>query len=932
MTQNHANEPELPSSAPRNPETLSEFVAELAAAPPQELSQAWASLVRPGQRIDRFEILRELGRGGFGIVFEAKDLELGRGVAFKAIRPGYDDQDRRRIRSLQDEAQIVSKLQHANLITLYDWRRSEHGPYLIFELLEGETLANRLHRGPLEPEEAAEVAISVGRALAHAHERGVIHRDLKPSNVFLCKDGQAKVLDFGLARVFGTSGPARGGTPGYMAPEQLEGKDEDFRTDVYAAGVLLDEMLGRQPPRRARALATVASRARSRNPADRFPDAASLVDALARARERIERRRRRPLMMAGAVLVAAVLAWIFIPPRPPHQAGVLVAVADASNETGEAALDFTGSTLAGALEQSPRIRVVPRATFADLVTVASTRKDTVRPECRAARAAAAERLLLLGLRRSGGAYTVTLQAFDEACDPLFSRLETAADTAGVFAAVERLAASVRIEFREPRKAAEEKVVPYTANPEAFRLYVLGEQCSDRPVYGHDCAEPFRKAVRLDPGFAAAHYKIAEWNTFNGNRDEQRDAMRIAHDLAASAPEKVRFWIEALDAFRAGRRDAAIATYEEAWRRWPQDLNAPYQIGDIYRHDDDFRKALPWFERCVEADPEHGWANAHLVEALGATGQLESLRLRAEVWKDSPRPRLLHALSQAYGWLGQVPAAARAAQRGLDAGGELTAVQDLMVATIILGDYAPVEDKLKGMKASGSEVRATGYYAQAALDAYQGRTRAGLKELDALVAAMPEHAHDANYVGLRLDYLMAYGSAGALRTDLDTLRSFAPSDAASFAASLAWLGDVAGAEELAKGIQPGSPRAEIARAVIAVRRGEPGALDRLGGLVVKAPISVWRIAPLFLYADLAEEAGRLEDAAAAHRRLQSLYAARTMWRAWAFPRSLLALARIEAKLGRPAVARPLLDRLLAAFARAEPDHPVLLEARTLRARL
>ena len=922
------------SGDPRNPETLSAFVAELAAAPPQELAHAWASLVRLGQRIDRFEILKELGRGGFGIVFEAKDMELGRGVAFKAIRPGYDDHDRRRVKSLQDEAQIVSKLQHANLITLFDWRRSEHGPYLIFELLEGETLANRLHRGPLAPEEAADVALGVAQALVHAHARGVIHRDLKPSNVFLCKDGPAKVLDFGLARVFGTSGPARGGTPGYMAPEQLEGKEEDFRTDVFAAGVLLGEMLGTKPTRRAQALAAVASKAASRNPAERFVDAPSLLDALRKARRRLAKPAlppwaKRSLGALGAAAIALIGAFIYsdFVNRP-----VVVAVADAVNETGEAALDSSGSTLAAALEQSPRIRVVPRARFLDLVLAARTTRDTLRPECRAARAAGAERALLLGLRRSSRTYAVTLQVLDEACDPTRTWIETAPDPGGVPAAVERLAALARVELRDPRKAAQEKVVPYTENPEAFRLYVLGEQCSDRPFYGHDCAELFRKAVHLDPGFAAAHYKIAEWSTFSGNRDVQREAIRTARELAPGAPEKVRVWIQALDAYLAGRRDDAIATYQEAWKRWPQDLNAPYQIGDIYRHDDDFEKALPWFERCIQADPEHGWANAHLVEALGATGQLEILRLRAEAWKDSPRPRLLHALSQAYGWLGQVPAAVQTAQRAIVQGGEHTAFQDLMVATIVAGRYADVERELPTMAAPGSEVRATGYYAQAALLAYQGRTRAGLQVMDALLAAMPDLSHDANYVGLRLDYLMATGFADALRTDLATLRGFAPSDAASFAASLAWLGDVAGAVDLAKALHPGSPRAEIANAVIAVRKGEAGALDHLHDLAEKTPISVWRVAPLFLYADLAEQAGRLEDAAAAHRRVQSLYTARTMWRAWAYPRSLLALARIEAKLGRPAAARPLLDRLLVAFARAEPDHPVLAEARALRARL
>ena len=209
---------------------------------------AWAKGFQPGQVIDgRWELGEPLGRGGFGIVLRARDLELRRDVAFKALPPGIvlDEGTLR-------EAEVAAQLQHENLVRLYDHGRCESGAYLIFELLAGETLAARLRRGPMAIDDSLQIALDVTRALVHAHSRGVLHRDLKPANVFLTDGGSAKVLDFGLAYYFG-EGPSRSGTPGYMAPEQRRGGSEGPRTDLYAVGALFRTMVsGQSPPPRTK--------------------------------------------------------------------------------------------------------------------------------------------------------------------------------------------------------------------------------------------------------------------------------------------------------------------------------------------------------------------------------------------------------------------------------------------------------------------------------------------------------------------------------------------------------------------------------------------------------------------------------------------------------------------------------------------------------
>ncbi len=236
-----------PSMPAGPPDGLSALLVELVRSEP-EVAGGWERVPLPGAVIGRFELLRELGRGGFGVVFEARDRELGRLVAFKAVRPGTRASAAQRTEWLRREAEATAQLSHENIVALHDAGASEHGPYLVFELLEGETVAQRLERGPLGPREAVRVAIAVARALAYAHAAGVLHRDLKPSNVFLTARGQVKVLDFGLAHVFGWTGPASAGTPAYMAPEQWRGAPEDARTDVFALGVMLHEMVTSRLP------------------------------------------------------------------------------------------------------------------------------------------------------------------------------------------------------------------------------------------------------------------------------------------------------------------------------------------------------------------------------------------------------------------------------------------------------------------------------------------------------------------------------------------------------------------------------------------------------------------------------------------------------------------------------------------------------------
>jgi eukaryotic-like serine/threonine-protein kinase len=220
-----------------------------------------------GQTISHYRILSKLGEGGMGVVYLAEDTVLGRQVAIKTLTDGGAGKQQFRMRFLR-EARAVSALSHANIATVHDYGETTDGlPFIVMELVKGQTLADLINESKLTLERAVEIIIDVAKALAEAHHCGIIHRDIKPSNVAINERGQVKVLDFGLAKqidlgLLTPSDPERQtllntqtregvvvGTPMYLSPEQAMGLSVDARSDLFSLGALLYECItGRVDP------------------------------------------------------------------------------------------------------------------------------------------------------------------------------------------------------------------------------------------------------------------------------------------------------------------------------------------------------------------------------------------------------------------------------------------------------------------------------------------------------------------------------------------------------------------------------------------------------------------------------------------------------------------------------------------------------------
>jgi tetratricopeptide (TPR) repeat protein len=659
---------------------MSALLEELAEAPE----------VRPGSGIGpgtviggRFEVLRELGRGGFGVVFEARDRELGRLVAVKVVRPrrGVDPA------MLRAEAEAAAQLHHPNIVTVHDLGSASGEGWLVLELLRGETLEERLRRGQVPPAEALRVATEIARGLAHAHHAGVVHRDLKPSNVFVCDDGAVKILDFGLSRVFGSGSGPEGGTPAYMAPEQWRREVEDERADVFALGVMLHEMLaGQRPfaveagrstalddgpipevPARAapRQVRSLVRRSLSRSREDRPKDGAAVLEALLDQRTAAEAgRNRRRVVLAGAlvglVALGALLAWRAQHPRDlaPGER-IPVAVADFQNGTSDPELNGLSGMLTTSLEQSKRLTVLTRSRLADLIR--QTGKDVPdRIDESLARevgkAAGVKALLLATVHRFDDLYLIEMRALDPATNEyLFTLKADGKGKASIPGMIDRLSAQTRERLRErPADLVAGRGVAdvTTANLAAYEHYFKARQAMDLQHPDAAIVE-LDAALKLDPRFALAQYQRAVvdawtplWTKASGTGDEasrrtMQEHLASALKLADRLPEKERLALLGWQATLDRRTEDALRLRDQAAEAYPQDKEAVFWAGDVRFHEGKFEESIPYFERALKLDPKYVLPLDHLARGYEFLGMPELQLEASRKWIEASQAAEAH---------------------------------------------------------------------------------------------------------------------------------------------------------------------------------------------------------------------------------------------------------------------------------------------------
>jgi tetratricopeptide (TPR) repeat protein len=535
--------------------------------------------LKPGARLGPYEVESKLGEGGMGEVFRAIDTRLGRPVAIKFAQERFSARFDR-------EARAISSLNHPNICTLYDI-----GPnYLVMELLEGDTLAARLKNGPLPVDQALRYASQIAAALADAHEHGIVHRDLKPANIILSKSG-VKVLDFGIASLEGdqtlTGSRLVMGTPAYMAPEQREGKPADARTDLYSFGCVLYEMLtgDRATPDRkpvpAKTLEKVVSRCLEPDPAQRWQSAVELLSALEAPPRGGENRIR--MVPAAAILVALsivlmIAGYFVFRPVPGLTAKDTIVLADFVNSTGDPIFDGTlRQGLAIQLEQSPFLKIMD-----DQQVQGVLRLMSLPPGSRITNPIAHQICVRDGAAATidgaiaslGTNYIITLQAI--ACPDgrtLAREQIQAVDKEHVLKAVGSAAAAVRGKLGESHNSIQKRNRPLeqATTPSLEALQNYSEGYSEK-AQGHFLAAVplFERAIEIDPNFAAAYLHLGDAFYNAGDEARSREYFKRAFSLVDRVSDYERYWIAGeYYLLVTGELDKSIDSTQSGIRNYPQ---------------------------------------------------------------------------------------------------------------------------------------------------------------------------------------------------------------------------------------------------------------------------------------------------------------------------------------------------------------------------
>jgi serine/threonine protein kinase len=504
----------------------------------------------PDTRLGPYRIVEPLGAGGMGEVYRARDDRLGRDVAIKVLSAEMSSDPGRRQR-LEREARVIAGLNHPHVCALYDVGTQDDIDYLVMELLEGESLAERLSRGPLPFEEAARLGTTIAETLAAVHDQGIVHRDLKPANVFLARHG-VKLLDFGIARLLDSGAAAETaltqdgmvlGTPRYLAPEQLRGGVVDHRTDLFAAAVLIYEMIAGRPAFGGTSVVEVLHAIAYEPPAP-LPDHAAppaFEQVLRQALEKDPARRPQTAAALSAALrhasdtSAVATVGASSAPRPPTRLIVLpFRLLRADPET-----DFLGFSLADAVSAA--------LAGLDALVVRSSLTATQfaggMPDPRTLAEQAQVDVALTGsLLRVGSQLRMSAQLVEVPGGTLIWSHTLHASVDDLFQLQDTLTQAIVSSLQVPLTVRDHHALrqDVPASAAAYELYLRGNQLMIESSAWGDAQQLYEQALALDPGYAPAWARLGRvlrlMGKYSGRPDEQQRAARAFERALALNPD------------------------------------------------------------------------------------------------------------------------------------------------------------------------------------------------------------------------------------------------------------------------------------------------------------------------------------------------------------------------------------------------------------
>lgn len=636
---------------------------------------------------ERYQIIEELGKGGMGKVYKVFDQEVRAKMALKLIKPEVSA-DKNTIDRFRNELKIARDISHKNICRMYDLGREADNYFITMEYVPGEDLKSTIIRvGQLSVGKTIFIVKQVCEGLTEAHRLGVVHRDLKPQNIMIDREGNARIMDFGIARSLKAKGITDAGvmigTPEYMSPEQVEGKDADQRADIYALGIILYEMVTGKVPFEGDTPFSIAYKQKNEAPPDprkaniqipedlsrlilhclekdktkRYQSTEEIFSELTKIEkgipttEKVIPKRRAftskeitvtlgvkklfiPISIVLALVLMAIVIWQVIPHKEPAKRSV--AVISFKNQTGDKAFDYLQEAIPNllitSLEQSKYLRVATWERLHDLLAQMGKKDVPVITEelgFEACRQEGIEAVVLGSFVKAGEMFATDVKVLDVNTKKLLKSASSRGE--GVQSILEKQIDELSRNISRGIGISEQKIGAAqpriaevtTSSMEAYNFFLRGRDDFDK-FYYDDARKFLEKAVELDPKFSVAYLFLAQIYYMLRNDQAMKEAYENAKKYSEKATEKERLYIEASYATAVeNNEEKRFRLLKQIAEKYPDEKRVHYELGLYYHYNRKmFSEAIAEYNKALQLDPSFGVVLNSLAYVYADSGNFE----------------------------------------------------------------------------------------------------------------------------------------------------------------------------------------------------------------------------------------------------------------------------------------------------------------------